>query len=199
MTTSDDIRKLARDGLSVADIARSLNIRYQHAYNVIRKSGTLEATVSNIAVKRGDFSISKKALDSKPELKSTELVDCGFVHSSRWLLTIDGQLVLESPMPKNVGVYAFAIAGTVVYVGVATIGLAKRLYFYARPGPTQKTSQRLNAKMKEVLQEMDCIEILTASPEDFLWNGLPVHGSAGLELGLIKKYALPWNLRSAKS
>jgi hypothetical protein len=29
------------------------------------------------------------------------------------------------------------------------------------------------------------------------WNGLPVHGSARLELGLIKRYALPWNMRNA--
>jgi hypothetical protein len=34
-------------------------------------------------------------------------------------------------------------------------------------------------------------------PADLEWRGLPIHGSAGLELGLIKKYALPWNMRSA--
>lgn len=37
----------------------------------------------------------------------------------------------------------------------------------------------------------------TAVPGDLEWNGLPVNLSAGLELGLIQKYALPWNKRSA--
>jgi hypothetical protein len=41
------------------------------------------------------------------------------------------------------------------------------------------------------------IDIYTAVPPDLEWNGLPIHGSAGLELGLIKKFALPWNVRSA--
>jgi hypothetical protein len=41
------------------------------------------------------------------------------------------------------------------------------------------------------------IEVYTAVPPNLEWNGLPVHGSAGLELGLIRKYSLPWNVRSA--
>ena len=59
------------------------------------------------------------------------------------------------------------------------------------------TSIRLNATIKEELRAGDVIEIYTASPDDLEWNGLPVHASAGLELGLIKKYSLPWNKRSA--
>ena len=35
-------------------------------------------------------------------------------------------------------------------------------------------------------------------PTDSEWNGLPIHASAGLELGLIKKYTLPWNMRSSR-
>lgn len=42
------------------------------------------------------------------------------------------------------------------------------------------------------------IDILITQPEDMDWSGLPVHGAAGLELGLIKAYALPWNMRSAR-
>lgn len=34
MTASDRIRPLAGDGLTTAEIARRLGIRYQHAYNV---------------------------------------------------------------------------------------------------------------------------------------------------------------------
>lgn len=36
MSVSEKIRELARDGVSTADIARRLGIRYQHAYNVLK-------------------------------------------------------------------------------------------------------------------------------------------------------------------
>jgi hypothetical protein len=126
-----------------------------------------------------------------------ELLAGGFVFSGRWVLSNAGDLVLEQPLPKIVGVYAFAKDGTVLYVGVATMGLAKRLYFYGKPGVTQRTSQRLNGIIKNELLTVPAIDIYIAVPPDLDWNGLPVHGSAGLELGLIKKYALPWNMRSA--
>lgn len=86
----------------------------------------------------------------------------------------------------------------VLYVGVATMGIAKRLYFYSKPGVTQRTSQRINTIIKNELLTVAAIDVYIALPPDFDWNGLPIHGSAGLELGLIKKYALQWNMRSAK-
>ncbi|MFA1624611.1 hypothetical protein ACDY96_17835 [Rhizobium mongolense] len=61
----------------------------------------------------------------------------------------------------------------------------------------QRTSQRLNKTLKAELAGTGSIEIYVAIPPDLEWNGLTVHGSAGLELGLIKKYSLPWNMRSA--
>ncbi len=44
MTTSDQIRVLAREGLSTAEIARRLGIRYQLAYNVLNRSGVAKPT-----------------------------------------------------------------------------------------------------------------------------------------------------------
>jgi hypothetical protein len=125
------------------------------------------------------------------------LVAGGFTFAGRWVLSNTGHLVLDRPLTKAVGVYAFVKDGAALYVGVATIGLAKRLYFYGKPGPTQRTSQRLNGIIKNELMAAPFMDIYTAVPPDLEWNGLPVHGSAGLELGLIKKYALPWNIRSA--
>jgi hypothetical protein len=100
-------------------------------------------------------------------------------------------------LPKEVWVYAFARGEGVQYVGVATMGLAKRIYFYGRPGVTQRTSLRVNALIREALVTGSSIDIYIALPPDLEWNGLPVHGSAGLELGLIKKFRLPWNMWSA--
>ena len=78
------------------------------------------------------------------------------------------------------------------------MGPAKRLYFYRRPGITQRSSLRLNGVINAELLAGALIEVLTAMPADLERKGLPIHGSAGLELGLIKKYGLPWNIRSSK-
>jgi hypothetical protein len=138
----------------------------------------------------------KSPVAPKPPLPVAELVNGGFEFSGRWILSDAGDLIADRPLPKAVGVYAFAKNGIAVYVGVATMGLAKRLYFYGKPGVTQRTSLRINDMLKKELITVPHIDIYTATPIDLEWNGLPIHGSAGLELGLIRKFALPWNMRS---
>ena len=194
MSVADNIRALAREGLTIADIARKLGIRYQHAYNVLKAEGRTPAI--GLVAERNAKQL-RAVSPPKPPLAVDELVEAGFVLSARWVLSDAGQLTLDRPLPKFVGVYAFARDGVVAYVGVATIGLAKRLYFYCKPGITQRTSRRLNGIIRNELLSVPFIDIYTAMPPDLEWNGLPVHGSAGLELGLIKKYALPWNMRSS--
>jgi hypothetical protein len=166
-----------------------LGIRYQHAYNVLK--GNTAAPVS----------VGEKPVIPSPPSKAllpvSVLTSGGFRLAGRWTLSASDDLLADAPLPKDVGVYAFVKDGFAVYVGVATMGIAKRLYFYAKPGISQRTSQRLNGVIKSELREAGSIEIYVAFPADLEWNGLPVHGSAGLELGLIKKYALPWNMRSA--
>ena len=110
----------------------------------------------------------------------------------------DSNLKLDRKLSSEVGVYAFVKEGIALYVGVATMGLAKRLYSYTKPGKTQLTNVRVNGLIKKVLSTDSSIEIYTAMPNDLEWNGLPVHGSAGLELGIIKKFDLPWNTRSSE-
>jgi hypothetical protein len=119
------------------------------------------------------------------------LTSSGFSFVGRWTLLSNGNLTVDRPAPSSVGVYAFAKDGSAQYVGLATMRLARRLHFYSRPGPTQRTSQRLNEIIKAELRAVPGIDIFTASPPDLEWNGLPVNESAGLELGLIKMYSLP--------
>jgi len=85
------------------------------------------------------------------------LLERGFSLSARWMLSGDGDLVLDQPVSNAVGVYAFARGDIVVYVGVATMGVSKRLYFYGRPGISQRTSQRLNATIKQELASASSI------------------------------------------
>ena len=182
--------------MSVAEIAKHLCIRYQHAYNVLKRSNFLKEVAAPPPA-RSDRSPATNP-NSKPPLHVKDLVDRGFSLATSWTLSEDGLLQLRNKLPKQVGVYAFAKADTVLYIGVATMGLNRRLYFYGKPGKTQRTSQRLNSIIRTELASFPTIDIYVAFPPDHDWNGLPIHGSAGLELGLIKKYHLPWNMRSAK-
>lgn len=188
MTKSDQIRQLASQGLSISAIAAKLSIRYQHAYNVLKQPPRVSAP---------RLEGGTKARQIKPELTIETLVNAGFSLASAWTVNADGYLSLSAEMPKDVGVYAFALNGVVLYVGVATGGLKGRLYGYARPGRGQQTNLRLNDTIKLELKTHPQVDVLIATPGDLEWNGLPIHGSAGLELGLIKRYSLPWNKRSA--
>ena len=194
-TKSEKIRELGREGTPVAEIARKLDIRYQHARKVLLDAGLLPESTRTVNLEKIARAPTEKKM--KPSLQISELLSAGFAFTAKWKLVASGELAPDTPLPKEVGVYAFAKDNIVLYVGVATMGLAKRLYFYGSPGKSQITSLRLNKMIKDELATFPAIDIYTATPSNLDWNGLPIHGSAGLELGLIKKYNLPWNKRSA--
>lgn len=187
VTKSDQIRALAVQKLSTAEIAKRLGIRYQHAYNVLHGSNT---GVTAQKVETG--------VPAKPPLNSDLLIKAGFDTTARWKKDGSGDLILEGTLRREPGVYSFVKDGVALYVGVATMGLAKRLYFYRRPGSTQKTNIRVKPLLLAALNTSLHIDIYTATPNDFDWNGLPVSGMAGLEYSLIKTFNLPWNIRSAR-
>lgn len=159
MSTSQQIRDLADEGLAVGDIARRLGIRYQHAYNVLKRRGPT-------AIPRSRGYSAKNVKGLKPVLTEDRLIDAGFTFAGSWILTELGELTLDRPVTKSPGVYAVVKSGTVMYVGVASIGLAKRIRFYCRPGPRQKTSQRLNALLSSETAHRNTIQLFTAFPPD---------------------------------
>lgn len=190
--------------MPVADIARRVGVRYQHAYNVLKAAEMLGAERSNVAPRIGSTpsqtspAATRRVPVGRPSLTGDQLLRSGFELSARWGLR-DGDLVLDQPLPKGRGVYAFVKEGAALYVGLATMGLAKRLYFYRKPGVTQRTSQRVHQLIRVELQSVPSIDIYTAMPSNLEWNGLPVSGDAGLELGLIETFSLPWNIRGVRA
>lgn len=194
MNTAQRIRDLALTGMPVADIARSIGVRYQRVYSTLRDAGMLAGLVSS---RVSDPKAVPEPKVPKAPLTVGALMAGGFKLACRWTL-VDGVLILSEPLPKVRGVYAFVKDGAALYVGLATMGLAKRIYFYGKPGITQRTSQRLNGLLKAELLAGAQIEIYIAAPPNLSWNGLPVSGDAGLELGLIETYSTPWNMRGAK-
>ncbi len=57
---------------------------------------------------------------------------------------------------------------------LATMGLAKRLYFYGKPGATQKTSLRLNEVMRREITDRGAVIAAHFIGMDFQF-GLRVH------------------------
>ena len=203
MNKSETIRALGREGHRVADIARRVGVRYQFVRNVLLAAGLLKkkslvplATFASPTPRSAPAHEVKRT--GKPELLVEHLIQSGFEHSSRWLLSLEGALVLERALPKAPGVYSIVRDGRALYVGLATMGLAKRIYYYGRPGVTQRTSQRINALLKVELKTAPFSDIYTATPPELEWKGLPVSGMAGLELGLIERFLLPWNMRGVR-
>lgn len=61
---ADKIRALARARVPPADIARFLGIRYQHAYNVMKRSGITTDSVMDAPARGGPPGPAKATLDS---------------------------------------------------------------------------------------------------------------------------------------
>lgn len=133
----------------------------------------------------------------RPPLRLEILVKAGFQQSAIWVLDTQGRPCMEGQLPAEKGVYAFASNEAIFYVGVAGMGLKKRLYFYGKPGSKQTTNIRINELIRVSLLDGETVSIFTAMPPDFEWGGLVVNGRAGLEIGLIESFYLPWNVRGA--
>lgn len=187
-TKSDQIRALAQSGTSVSEIARKLGIRYQHAYNVCRAAGLIGS--SSAAAPKA----SLRAL--KPRLSVQRILQGGFTTAGAWVLS-NGKIQCSNPLPDECGVYAFSVAGEVVYVGVASRSLLKRIYPYSRPGPSQRTNIRLNSLIRQSIIDGETVDVHFACPPQHSWNGFTIRGAEGLEAGLIAEYLLPWNVRGA--
>jgi len=174
MTLADQILELARAGHSTSEIAGLLDVRFSRVRRVVEKAGLQQ---------------------QKPPLEVETLAAGGFSFLGNWLVASDDRIALDQPFPEAAGTYAFVVSGRARYVGVATAGLGRRLRMYTRSGERRKTWARIHGLIREVLVNGDAVEVYVAMPPDLEWNGLPVHGGAGLELGLIQRFDLPWNSR----
>jgi hypothetical protein len=167
-------------------------------YPVTISSRGTEATVAKVGGIEPDIEGQVALRPTRPPLTAEKLLRSGFKLSALWRLSSKNNLETDRQLPRDRGVYAFVKADTAVYVGVAAMGLSKRLYFYAKPGVTQRTNQRLNAILREEIRNGTSIAIYTVCPPDMDWNGLPVSSIAGLEIGLIEAFHLPWNIRGVR-
>lgn len=134
---------------------------------------------------------------SKPVLAVEVLMASNFQKCAIWQ-TAGESLTCVGDVPDRSGVYVFVLEGRAVYVGLASSNLAKRLYFYQRPGAGQSTNIRLNALILRALSEAP-VDVYCACPPNLEWSGLVIRGPEGLEAGMIATFDLPWNHRGSGS
>ena len=136
---------------------------------------------------------------SKPALTVERLTQGGFQEIGCWELDSLGNLSHAINLPRQAGVYAFAIDEIVQYVGLASTSLHQRLNFYRKPGASQRTNIRLNGVITERIGRGANVRIFVAHPPEHEWNGFRIKGAEGLEAGLIAAFELPWNMRGTGS
>lgn len=189
-TKADKIRSLNMAGFSRAEIARFLGIRYQHVRNTLVQGTPKPSTARTSAS-------AEPPITQKP-WPIQKLVDSGFHLLADCSLSGEDAFSYSAKAPVQAGVYAFAVDGRVVYVGLTRGALRTRLGHYVRGHKGQKTSAYIKGRILETLSAGGSVQVLVATPPAFEWNGLPVDGAAGLETGLIRLIKPDWNRQGNK-
>jgi hypothetical protein len=131
-------------------------------------------------------------------LHTDQLSAGGFVHAGSWLFdeaTNSIRFKGDNPLPREAGVYAYAVAGVVHYVGSAQRGLRVRLRHY-EVAKTMRTAHRIRAEILTLLEQGQVVDVFTMVPPPLTLNEvLPIDVVAGLEEGLIRSLRPIWNRR----
>jgi hypothetical protein len=126
------------------------------------------------------------------------LVAGGFKRTGVWKWDeASGSIRFEGnePVPREPGVYAYAVGGVVHYVGSAQRGLRKRLRHY-EVAKTLRTAHRIRQEILTLIAAGREVEVFTIVPPTIpMTGGLPFDSIAGLEEGLIRAWRPIWNRR----
>ena len=124
-------------------------------------------------------------------------IEIGFKRVGMWSLMGDTlQLNLYEMQKSTPALYAFVNAQHILYVGKTSQYLAKRLYFYAKPRPSQSTNIRVNANLRKMLKADTEINIYGYSPKSIKKIGnFNLDLPAGLENDIIRQIQPAWNIR----
>lgn len=195
-TKADRIRALALAGYLRREIADIIDIRYQHVRNVLERSGISLGKTRDVVLDREPVEVEvpeEEIQETRPTGAGYLLAGGAFRPAGEWRLAGDG-LELSEAAPKETGVYAFILDGSIAYVGLTLRTLHQRLSDYRRGHTRQRTSARVKQQIIDSLRAGGRVEILVATPEAVEWRGLPTVTAAGLEAALIRKLLPPWNM-----
>jgi hypothetical protein len=196
-TTADKIRALAAANYDRTEIAKILDIRYQHVRHVMLRSGMTGGLRREAEAEREPIEVDATPAP-REDTSWTVLTEAGFQFIGEWTHDPESLLRLDAKAPSLPGVYAFVVDDVVVYVGLTLNGLKTRFDQYRRGHSRQRTSFRINGQIAETLRAGKKVKVLVATPEPSEWQDLPVNTAAGLEVGLIEMIRPAWNIRGAR-
>lgn len=105
---SSQIRALAAEGVSTADIARQLGIGYGNAYQVLKRSGLEPKEISPswraVIAAAPPLPSHTRERPGKPPLPVSVLVAWGLEHVGCWTISPSGELMADARLPNRVGV-----------------------------------------------------------------------------------------------
>jgi len=94
---------------------------------------------------------------------------------------------------RNV-LYAFAVDGSLMYVGKTVQPLRARMTGYRNPAPTQSTNIKNKSNIRQCLDEGKRVEIYVLPDNGLLYYGkFHVNLAAGLEDSVVRELNPPWN------
>ena len=119
----------------------------------------------------------------------------GFYRVGEWRM-VEGQpkCALTAEQATCNILYAFVAGGEVLYTGVTTNILRRRMYQFQRPAKGGKASAKIREKIAARLGIGDAVEIYALpDPGDMEYRGFQLNLAAGLEHSLISGLNPPWN------
>lgn len=200
-TKAAKIRALAFAGYLRSEIAEIVGVRYQRVRNTLEAAGISLGKTRDVVLDREPVEIEvaeEEIAEARPTAASYLLAGGAFRPAGEWRLAGEG-LELSETAPKETGVYAFILDGSIAYVGLTLRTLHQRLSDYRRGHARQRTSARVKKQIIESLRAGSRVEVLVATPEATEWRGLPALTAAGLEAALIRKLLPPWNVHGVSA
>ena len=128
--------------------------------------------------------------------KFKELKKIGFSKAGLWVMK-QGSLCLELDKygDHSPALYAFISVNRILYIGKTRQALKRRLYFYGKPGPSQRTNRRVNNLLVEQLKTIPSIDIYAFCPSIIKKIGIfKLNIPASLEDDIITKTRPLWNI-----
>jgi hypothetical protein len=124
------------------------------------------------------------------------LLNIGFISVGHWTLNNDRiRYNLASHHWTTNVLYSFISNGDIKYIGKTKIQLSQRMYGYQNPGPSQATNIRVNAAIKNLLEDDQPVDIFILTDNGLLRYGdFRINLAAGLEDTLIYEINPDWNL-----
>ncbi len=124
-----------------------------------------------------------------------DLLRIGFRHIGNWELNAKGlKLALEDLQEASPALYAFVVDEEVKYVGKTKRTLGQRLYGYCKPGPTQRTNERIRDEIVDALRNGKKVGVLGfPDPGTERLGPFRVNLAAGLEDDIIAQLHPDWN------